>query len=120
MSARALDLRLVGKRVLTPVNRIGLYAILIKTAMRNRALAWDFRPPASGKLPDLPEKLKKWEGLEYRLMVEAQAAPPPLDTITPHPNSRSHGLRRLHGFFSRNQCYQLIRAIGEIRGFEWL
>jgi len=44
--------------------------LVIKTAMGNRALAWDFRPPSSGKLPDIPEKLKKWEGLEYRLMVE--------------------------------------------------
>ena len=44
--------------------------LLIKTAMGNRALAWDFRPPSAGKLPDVPEDLKKWEGLEYRLMVE--------------------------------------------------
>jgi alpha-galactosidase len=44
--------------------------LVIKTAMGNRALAWDFRPPSSGKLPDIPEDLKKWEGLEYRLMVE--------------------------------------------------
>ncbi len=44
--------------------------LLIKTAMGNRALAWDFRPPSSGKLPDVKEELKKWEGLEYRLMVE--------------------------------------------------
>lgn len=44
--------------------------LIIKTAMGNRALAWDFRPPSSGKLPDNPEELKKWEGLEYRLMVE--------------------------------------------------
>ena len=44
--------------------------LVIKTAMGNRALAWDFRPPSSGKLPDIPENLKKWEGLEYRLMVE--------------------------------------------------
>jgi len=40
--------------------------LLIKTAMGNRALAFDFRPPSSGrKAPD-----NKWEGLEYRLMVE--------------------------------------------------
>jgi alpha-galactosidase len=44
--------------------------LVIKTAMGNRALAWDFRPPSSGKLPDIREDLKKWEGLEYRLMVE--------------------------------------------------
>jgi hypothetical protein len=44
--------------------------LVIKTAMGNRALAWDFRPPSSGKLPDIPEDPKKWEGLEYRLMVE--------------------------------------------------
>jgi len=44
--------------------------LLIRTAMGNRALAWDFRPPSSGKRPDIREDLKKWEGLEYRLMVE--------------------------------------------------
>jgi len=40
--------------------------LLIKTAMGNRALGFDFRPPSSGRNdPD-----SKWEGLEYRLMVE--------------------------------------------------
>ncbi|MGB2820062.1 MAG: sialate O-acetylesterase [Phycisphaerae bacterium] len=40
--------------------------LLIKTAMGNRALGFDFRPPSSGrKDPD-----SKWESLEYKLMVE--------------------------------------------------
>ena len=40
--------------------------LLIKTAMGNRALGYDFRPPSSGRNdPD-----SKWESLEYRLMVE--------------------------------------------------
>ena len=40
--------------------------LLIKTAMGNRALGFDFRPPSSGrKDPD-----NKWEYLEYKLMVE--------------------------------------------------
>jgi len=40
--------------------------LLIKIAMGNRALGFDFRPPSSGrKAPD-----NKWESLEYRLMVE--------------------------------------------------
>jgi len=40
--------------------------LLIKTAMGNRALGFDFRPPSSGrKDPD-----NKWESLEYQLMVE--------------------------------------------------
>ena len=40
--------------------------LLIKTAMGNRALGFDFRPPSSGRNdPD-----NKWESLEYRLMVE--------------------------------------------------
>ncbi len=40
--------------------------LLIKTAMGNRSLGSDFRPPSSGKLdPD-----SQWEGLEYRLMLE--------------------------------------------------
>jgi len=43
--------------------------LLIKTAMGNRALAWDFRPPSSGDLSVRPADAK-WEGREYRLMVE--------------------------------------------------
>ena len=40
--------------------------LLIKTAMGNRALGFDFRPPSSGRNdPD-----NKWESLEYKLMVE--------------------------------------------------
>lgn len=42
--------------------------LLIKTAMGNRSLAWDFRPPSSGKT-DQPGAAE-WEGLEYRLMVQ--------------------------------------------------
>ena len=42
--------------------------LLIKTAMGNRALGWDFRPPSSGKTDR--SGADKWEGLEYRLMVE--------------------------------------------------
>lgn len=42
--------------------------LLIKTAMGNRSLAWDFRPPSSGKT-DQPGA-DEWEGLEYRLMVQ--------------------------------------------------
>jgi alpha-galactosidase len=40
--------------------------LLIKTAMGNRALGFDFRPPSSGRnAPD-----NKWESLEYTLMIE--------------------------------------------------
>jgi len=40
--------------------------LLIKTAIGNRALGFDFRPPSSGRTaPD-----NEWEGLEYRLMVK--------------------------------------------------
>ena len=40
--------------------------LLIKTAMGNRSLGFDFRPPSSGRNdPD-----NKWESLEYKLMVE--------------------------------------------------
>ncbi|MDG2224530.1 MAG: sialate O-acetylesterase [Rubripirellula sp.] len=42
--------------------------LLIKTAMGNRALGWDFRPPSSGRTNG--EDADKWEGLEYRLMIE--------------------------------------------------
>jgi len=44
--------------------------LIIRTAIGNRGLAWDFRPPSSGKLPDIREDLKKWEGVEYYMMVE--------------------------------------------------
>jgi len=44
--------------------------LIIRTAIGNRGLAWDFRPPSSGKLPDIPEHLKKWEGAEYYMMIE--------------------------------------------------
>ena len=40
--------------------------LLIKTAMGNRSLGSDFRPPSSGRLD--PES--QWEGLEYRLMIK--------------------------------------------------
>jgi len=40
--------------------------LLIKTAMGNRSLTSDFRPPSSGR----EEPDSQWEGLEYRLMVE--------------------------------------------------
>jgi hypothetical protein len=40
--------------------------LLIKTAMGNRALGFDFRPPSSGRTdPD-----SEWESAEYNLMVE--------------------------------------------------
>lgn len=46
--------------------------LLIKTAMGNRSLGWDFRPPSSGTTgqPGAAE----WEGLEYRLIVEGVRA----------------------------------------------
>lgn len=40
--------------------------LLIKTAMGNRSLGFDFRPPSSGR----NEPDSEWEGLEYRLMVK--------------------------------------------------
>jgi alpha-galactosidase len=42
--------------------------LLIKTAMGNRSLDYDFRPPSSGKTGR--PGADQWEGLEYRLMVE--------------------------------------------------
>lgn len=46
----------------------GEQVLLIKAAMGNRSLAWDFRPPSSGTTgqPGAAE----WEGLEYRLLVK--------------------------------------------------
>ena len=42
--------------------------LLIKVAMGNRALNWDFRPPSSGTTDR--EGAAQWEGAEYRLLVE--------------------------------------------------
>ncbi|MFK7909459.1 MAG: sialate O-acetylesterase [Akkermansiaceae bacterium] len=42
------------------------HVLLIKTAMGNRSLGFDFRPPSSGR----KDPKNKWESLEYRLMVE--------------------------------------------------
>lgn len=54
--------------------------LLIESSMGNRALYWDFRPPSSGR----PNPDSKWEGLEYRLMVEGvQYALENLETIVP-------------------------------------
>jgi len=42
------------------------HVLLIKSAMGNRSLGFDFRPPSSGRTqPD-----NKWESLEYSLMVQ--------------------------------------------------
>lgn len=40
--------------------------LLIKTAIGNRSLKWDFRPPSSGR----NDPGSEWEGLEYRLMIK--------------------------------------------------
>ncbi|MDA1264818.1 MAG: hypothetical protein O2816_07055 [Planctomycetota bacterium] len=67
--------------------------LLIKTAMGNRALAWDFRPPSSGKLPDIPDDLKKWEGLEYRLMIAgARETLANLETLLPGYQGQGYAL----------------------------
>jgi len=42
--------------------------LLIKTAMGNRSLGFDFRPPSSGKTGQ--KGAEQYEGLEYRLMIE--------------------------------------------------
>lgn len=48
--------------------------LIIRTAIGNRALGWDFRPPSSGKLPNIKDDLKKWESAEYRMMVDGVRA----------------------------------------------
>ena len=40
--------------------------ILIKVAQGNRSLAWDFRPPSSGR----NDPASPWESLEYTLMID--------------------------------------------------
>lgn len=46
----------------------GEQVLLIKCAMGNRSLGFDFRPPSSGKTN--LEGADQWEGLEYRLMID--------------------------------------------------
>ncbi|MFM8952835.1 MAG: sialate O-acetylesterase [Planctomycetaceae bacterium] len=56
--------------------------LVIKTAMGNRSLDWDFRPPSSGRT-DRPDA-EKWEGLEYRLTVEGvRTALASIDKLVP-------------------------------------
>jgi len=61
--------------------------LLIKTAMGNRALNFDFRPPSSGRAqPD-----SEWEGLEYRLMVQGvQETLAKIDEIVPGYNGQGY------------------------------
>jgi len=61
--------------------------LLIKTAMGNRALGFDFRPPSSGrKAPD-----NKWESLEYKLMVEGvRKTLDQIDKIVPGYTGQGH------------------------------
>jgi hypothetical protein len=42
------------------------HVLLIKTAMGNRSLGFDFRPPSSGR----SQPADDFEGAEYRLMVQ--------------------------------------------------
>jgi alpha-galactosidase len=47
--------------------------LIIRTAIGNRGLAWDFRPPSSGPIPTPPGNPphdRKWEGVEYCMMIE--------------------------------------------------
>jgi len=54
--------------------------LLIESSIGNRALCFDFRPPSSGR----PDPDNKFEGLEYRLMVEgAHKALKNLDKVIP-------------------------------------
>ena len=51
--------------------------LLIKTAMGNRSLFFDYRPPSSGPIDaDMPDKS---EGMEYRLMVEGESSKAGID-----------------------------------------
>ncbi|UCG46236.1 MAG: hypothetical protein JSU94_12100, partial [Phycisphaerales bacterium] len=61
--------------------------LLIKTAMGNRALGFDFRPPSSGRTD--PEN--KWESLEYKLMVEGvRKTLDQIDRIVPGYKGQGH------------------------------
>lgn len=54
--------------------------LLIKTAMGNRALGFDFRPPSSGRTDPKSE----WESLEYKLMIEGvQKTLAKIDKVVP-------------------------------------
>lgn len=58
--------------------------LLIESSMGNRALSFDFRPPSSGRI-DPTAEVNKYEGLEYRLLVEGtHAALKNIDKIVPN------------------------------------
>ena len=67
--------------------------LIIRTAIGNRGLAWDFRPPSSGKLPDIKDDLKKWEGVEYYMMVEGvRKSLENIDKIVPNYQNQGYEL----------------------------
>jgi len=96
--------------------------LIIKTAMGNRSLDWDFRPPSSGRTerPGAAE----WEGLEYRLMVEGvRKALASIDKLVPGYAGQGH---EMAGFFwfqghkdkdSTKEAYEknLVNLIADLR-----
>ncbi|MFT6863087.1 MAG: hypothetical protein ACJAVK_001648 [Akkermansiaceae bacterium] len=63
--------------------------LLIKTAMGNRALGFDFRPPSSGRTDPQSE----WEALEYKLMIEgARKTLANLDKVIPGYQGQGYAL----------------------------
>lgn len=96
--------------------------LIIKTAMGNRSLDWDFRPPSSGRT-DRPGA-EQWEGLEYRLMVEGvRKALASIDKMVPGYAGQGH---ELAGFFwfqghkdkdSTKEAYEknLVNLIADLR-----
>ena len=96
--------------------------LLIKTAMGNRSLDWDFRPPSSGRT-DRPGA-EQWEGFEYRLMVEGvRKALASIDKTVPGYAGQGH---EIAGFFwfqghkdkdSTKEAYEknLVNLIADLR-----
>ncbi len=63
--------------------------LLIKTAMGNRSLGFDFRPPSSGRT----DAASEFEGLEYRLMIEGvRKTLDQIDRIVPGYEGQGHEL----------------------------
>jgi len=94
--------------------------LLIKTAQGNRSLSKDFRPPSSGRTdPD-----SKWEGLEYRLMIEGvREVLEKIDEVVPNYAGQGHEMagfvwwqgHKDKGLSTEEYEKQLVNLIHDVR-----
>jgi hypothetical protein len=96
--------------------------IIIKTAQGNRSLAWDFRPPSSGR----NDPGSQWESLEYTLMIDGvNDVLNNLDTIYPNYDGQGYELAGFYWFqghkdttsteYAEEYEYNLVNLINDVR-----